>query len=639
SNYDGTLSEPGVLPARIPNLLINGASGIAVGMATNIPPHNLTEVCQALIHLIDNDEADTAEIMSHIKGPDFPTGGQIILAADELVEIYRRGKGGIKVRGQFEVETLKRGRKQLIITSIPYSVNKAKLVEKIAALIASRRLPMVVDVKDESTENVRIVLELKNGRADPAKVMAYLFKHTEMEINYPLNFTCLTPGAVPERLSIKEILNHYLDFRKEVVVRKLRFEQANLEKRIHILHGFSRIFVDLDAAIAIIRVARDRAEAHENLKARFDLDDEQAKAILELRLHSLVRLEISKIEEELRQREKRLRQIKAILGSGVKIWQAVRREITAIKKIYGDARRTAVIASAAEYTYDKEDFVVHEDVFVVVTRNGWLKRVKTFDVRTQLLKEGDEILAVIGTNTSNTVAFFSNFGQVYVSRVYDLHVSGKGYGDPIQTVFTFQDQERLVAALPGEVNGPAAAATALQEKRPVTADQYGQLTFLADNLENKAAAREQSAHQCLVVTRQGRGFRFDRSSLKETTTRKGRSYARLAPGDEVLGVCPLNGSLLALATSRRLLIIRMAEVKALAGVGRGVRLMQPEPPGILFFCPMNADDVLLVENSKGTVRELQAAQLPIHKRGAKGKLVRGGIVRISLKSEEATGNH
>jgi len=189
------------------------------------------------------------------------------------------------------------------------------------------------------------------------------------------------------------------------------------------------------------------------------------------------------------------------------------------------------------------------------------------------------------------------------------------------------------------VNGTAAAATALQEKRPVSADQYGQLTFFAGNLENKAAPGEQSAHQCLVVTRQGRGFRFDRSSLKETTTRKGRCYARLAPGDEVLGVCPLNGSLLALATSRRLLIIRMAEVKALAGVGRGVRLMQPEPPGVLFFCPMNEDDVLLVENSKGTVRELQAAQLPIHKRGAKGKLVRGGIVRISLKSEEATGNH
>jgi len=417
SNYDGTLSEPGVLPARIPNLLINGASGIAVGMATNIPPHNLTEVCQALIHLIDNDEADTAEIMSHIKGPDFPTGGQIILAADELVEIYRRGKGGIKVRGQFEVEILKRGRKQLIITSIPYSVNKAKLVEKIAALIASRRLPMVVDVKDESTENVRIVLELKNGRADPAKVMAYLFKHTEMEINYPLNFTCLTPGAVPERLSIKEILNHYLDFRKEVVVRKLRFEQANLEKRIHILHGFSRIFVDLDAAIAIIRVARDRAEAHENLKARFDLDDEQAKAILELRLHSLVRLEISKIEEELRQREKRLRQIKAILGSGVKIWQAVRREITAIKKIYGDARRTAVIASAAEYTYDKEDFVVHEDVFVVVTRNGWLKRVKTFDVRTQLLKEGDEILgSMICTSQGRAMGIPSRLSSLFKTR-------------------------------------------------------------------------------------------------------------------------------------------------------------------------------------------------------------------------------
>ena len=636
-NYDASLTEPAVLPARIPNLLINGSSGIAVGMATNMPPHNLSEVCEALMHLIDHDEASTAEIMAHIKGPDFPTGGQLVVTGKELEEIYRLGKGTLKVRGEFTVEDLKRGRKQLVITSIPYSVNKARLVEKVAGLILSRQLPLVSDVRDESTEAVRIVLELKDGKVDPDKVMTYLYRHTDMEINFPLNFTCLTPTGVPERLSIIEILNHFLDFRKEMVVRKLEFERANLKKRLHILMGLAKIFDDLDAAIAIIRGARDRAEAHEGLKGQFDLDDEQARAILELRLHALVRLEIGKIEEELASRERRLRQITAVLQSASKIWHEVRQEIAALKKTYGDGRRTALIAGLPQYAYDREDFVVHEDVFVVITRHGWLKRVKSYDPRTQLLKEGDEVLAVLAANTRETVAFFSNFGRVYVNRVYDLAVSGKGYGDPIQTLFHFEDQERVVAALPAETreeSGATASAQGEPAEKVEGREPYAQLEFFPGVRGGENGGQEQlksDAPLCLVVTRQGRGFSFERSALREPTTRNGRSLIRLRQGDEVVAVRPVAGPLLVAATARRVLVTEVDQVKVLAGAGQGVRVVNPEPPGVLECLTARPEEVLLMESPKGKVSEVLVAEIPRYRRGAKGAVIRGGIARIKVR--------
>jgi len=639
-NYDGTLTEPAVLPSRLPNLLVNGSSGIAVGMATNIPPHNLSEVCDALIHLIGNEDADTAEIMARIKGPDFPTGGQIISSAKELSEIYRRGKGSIKVRGEFEVEDLKRGKKQLVITSLPYSVNKSRLVEKIAELILSKKLPMVNDVKDESAEKVRVVLELKDGKVDPKKVKTFLYKHSDMEINFPLNFTCLTPSATPERLSIKEILNHFLDFRKEVIVGKLEFERANLERRIHILLGLVKIFVDLDTAIAIIRVAQDRQEAHNNLKARFDLDDEQAKAILDLRLHALVRLEVSKIEEELAEKEKRLKQIKTILSSRAKIWKEVRKEIAELKKTYGDKRLTAVIADGPELTYDKEDFVIHEDVYVVISRNGWLKRVKSYDPSTQMLKEGDEVLAVIRSNTKETVAFFSNFGKVYVSRVYDLDVSGKGYGDPIQTVFNFQDEEQVVGALTAEPESGAAVDISFMVQPDTVGDhiEQGQLTFFPDLGKDaepgEKAVPESPPPLCLVVTRQGMGFCFERSSLKDPSARAGRTLIRLRSGDEVVDVRPVEKPLLAIATSRRVLVTPMGQVNVLAGAGRGVRLIKPDPPGVRGFFTVSQDDFLIINSKKGKEKEVAVAELPIYNRGAKGAVMRGGIEDVQLKPRE-----
>jgi DNA gyrase/topoisomerase IV subunit A len=373
------------------------------------------------------------------------------------------------------------------------------------------------------------------------------------------------------------------------------------------------------------------------LQVRFDLDDEQARAILELRLHALVRLEIGKIEEELASREKRLSQIAATLASGSKIWQEVRQEIVALRKTYGDERRTAVIAGIPQYAYDREDFVVHEDVFVVITRNGWLKRVKSYDPRTQLLKEGDEVLAVTPANTRETVAFFSNFGRMYVNRVYDLAVSGKGYGDPIQTLFHFEDQERLVAALTSEAReGSGATVIAGQETGAgeEAGERSGQLEFFPELGEERAGGemeRKPDIPLCLVATRRGQGFCFERSALKEPTTRNGRSLIRLRQGDEVAAVRAVEGPLLVLATARRVLMTEVDQVKVLAGAGQGVRVITPDASGVLECFTVRPDDILLVESPKGKVSELAVADLPRYNRGSKGVVIRGGVARIRVK--------
>jgi DNA gyrase subunit A len=306
-NYDGTAQEPIVLPARIPQLLANGCTGIAVGMATNIPPHNLGEVCEAAVALIDNRKLESKDLLKYIKGPDFPTGGQIINSKKELREIYETGQGPVRLRGEWKLEESKRGQ-QLVITSIPYNVSKANLVESIAQVILAKKLPMLVDVRDESTDDVRVVLELKPG-ADPALVVAYLYKHTPLELSFHVNMTCLVPTenrevAGPMRLNLQAILSEFLDFREDVVTRRFEFELAELRRRIHILRGFAILFDALDEAIRIIRKSDGKADAATKLQARFKLDEEQTDAILEMKLYKLARLEIEAIRDELAEKQR-----------------------------------------------------------------------------------------------------------------------------------------------------------------------------------------------------------------------------------------------------------------------------------------------------------------------------------------------
>src|SRR3954465_14720795 len=450
-NYDGTKTEPVVLPARIPNLLVNGTTGIAVGMATNIPPHNLNEVCAALVKLLDNEDITNAQLCRYVKGPDFPTGGQILNSADELKEIYRTGSGSIRLRGTWDMGPETRSTKTIYIDSIPYTVNKSQLVERTAEVVISRKLPPLLDIKDLSTEDVRIAIEMKKD-ADEKMVMAYLFKHTPLQINFAVNLTCLIPTenadvGRPERLDLKQILWHFLHFRLEVVTKRLEHELAALKKRVHILEGFEQVFDALDEIIRIIRKSDGKADAADRIMKRYSLDADQTDAILELKIYRLARLEILIIRNELEEKRKRARQITALLKDEDSRWKLVRSELADIQQKYGDKRRTLIASDTAEPEYSADDFIIEEDNVVIVSRDGWVKRQKEVkDLTTTRLREGDAVLAAFGGSTRGSCTFFSNFGVAYPSRIIDVPAS-TGYGEPIQRLFKLKDGETIVAAL------------------------------------------------------------------------------------------------------------------------------------------------------------------------------------------------
>ncbi len=485
-NYDGTKTEPVVLPARLPNLLVNGATGIAVGMATSIPPHNLGEVCQALLKLLDNPDLSTAQLCRWVKGPDFPTGGQILNSADEMKEIYRTGYGAIRVRGTWEKGEATRAGQTLFITSVPYMVNKATLVERIAEVVIERKLPPLVDVRDVSTDDVRIELTIKKD-VDPNLVMAYLWKHTPLQTSVPVNLTCLVPTenpevGRPERLDLHQILWYFLKFRLDVVTARLEHELGALEKRIHILEGFEKVFDALDEILRLIRKSDGKADAAAQIMKRFGLDADQTDAILELKIYRLARLEILVITTELADKRKRARQIAGLLRNEQDRWGVVRGELEHLLKTYGDPkkdkRRTELASDADEVEYSADDFIVDEDNVVIVSRDGWVKRQKEVkDLSTTRLREGDSVLAVLAGSTRATAVFFSNFGVAYTCRVIDVPAS-TGYGEPIQKLFKFRDGERVVAALSLDPRVATRIATVKEGVAPpvhalaVTSDGY-----------------------------------------------------------------------------------------------------------------------------------------------------------------------
>jgi DNA gyrase subunit A len=443
-NYDSTTEEPAYLPSRFPNLIVNGSSGIAVGMATNIPPHNLAEVVDALIAMIDDPKINTTSLQKFIKGPDFPTGASMLASKKELRQMYEDGRGSVRVRADYEVEELKRGKQQIIITSLPYTVNKSKLVEKIASFIIDKKLPALNDVRDESAESIRIVLEPKAG-AEIAKIMAYLYKYTDLENNFAVNMTALDPKGTPRRMGLAELLKTFLDFRVDTTEKRLQYDLKKVMDRLHILRGFLKALKDLDKAIAIIRKAKTRDEARQGLKSHFKLDVIQANAILDLRLAALVGMELYNIKLEAAELEAKREMIEDILKSKTKIKTLVKKELGEIKKEFGDKRRTAVVGSVSEeeeVTHD--DFIEHEKCYAIISRNGWVRRMKSEPNESQLrFKEGDSLLKIIAADTSEHIGFFTSAGKIYVIRAYELPAT-TGFGDPVQSIFKFGDGEREI---------------------------------------------------------------------------------------------------------------------------------------------------------------------------------------------------
>ncbi len=611
-NYDGTKTEPVVLPARIPNLLVNGTTGIAVGMATNIPPHNLGEVCTALVKLLDNEELSTAQLCRWVKGPDFPTGGQILNSQEELKEIYKTGSGSIRLRGTWDIGPETRSTKTIYVESVPYTVNKAQLIERIAEIVIARKLPQLLDVKDLSTDDVRIAIEMKKD-ADEKMIMAYLFKHTPLQINFAVNLTCLIPTenpevGRPERLDLKQMLWHFLHFRLEVVTKRLEHELAALRKRIHLLEGFEAVFDALDEIIRIIRKSDGKADSAEKIMARFTLDAEQTDAVLELKIYRLARLEILIIRNELDEKRKRARQITALLKDEDSRWKLVRSELDGISSTYGDKRRTSIASDSAEPEYSADDFIVEEDNVVIVSRDGWVKRQKEVkDLSTTRLREGDAVLAAFGGSTRASSVFFSNFGVAYTSRIIDVPAS-TGYGEPIQKQFKLKDGEKIVAALSLDARA-------------------------VGNITPKTEGAEAPVH-AVAVSSDGLALRFGLDGFVEPSTRSGRRYARPAEDAEIVGVARLTGGeiLIAATAEGRGILCKADEVNYLSGPGKGVILIKlGDKDRVLGFIASTGDrDLLTVETTRGAEQTISTTKYEVTGRGGKGRelLQRGQFTRI-----------
>ena len=615
--YDGTRQEPVVLPARLPTLLVNGATGIAVGMATNIPPHHLGEVCTALLKLLDNPELSSVRLCKYIKGPDFPTGGHILNSPEELRQIYKTGSGTIRLRATWENGPAFRTSKTILVTSVPYATNKAQIVERIAEVVLARKLAPLLDVKDQSTDHVRIALEIE-GDADPQMVMAYLFKHTPLQTNFAVNLTCLVPTEQsevgrPERLDLHQILWHFLHFRLEVVTRRLEHELAALKKRIHILEGFERVFDALDAIIKLIRRSDGKTDAAEKIMERFKLDAEQTDAILELKIYRLARLEILIIREELATKRKRGRVITGLLRNEAKRWDVIRDEIKEVQRAYGDPktnpRRSRIESVGDEVEYSADDFIVDEDAVVLVSRDGWVRRQKEIrDVSRARLREGDVLLAALAGSTRATCVFFSNFGVAYSCRLIDVPAT-TGYGEPIQRLFKMKDGERIVAAL------------SLDPR--VTPD----IVPRRKNAKPKMHA--------VAVSSDGYALRFSLEVFAEPSTRAGRRFARPAQGAELVGVASIDGSEIIIAATRqaRAILCEVGDINFLSGPGKGVMLIKikKNQDHVLGFVASGGDrDLLTVETSRGASQTISTVKYEVVSRGGKGRelLQRGQFSQV-----------
>lgn len=641
-SYDGSREEPVVLPSRIPNLLLNGSTGIAVGMATNIPPHNLKELCKALLKLLKDPEIKSYQLVANdaVQGPDFPTGGRVVNTKEELREIYRTGQGAIKLRGTTKsIGGNKKTGRVLQIDSIPFAVNKAVLVERISELVYSGKLPLVTEVRDLSTDDIRVDLLLRKD-ADEKKVLAFLYKNTQLQTNFNVNLTCLVPTenpevGRPERLGLKEALWYFLQFRLEVVTKRLENELASLEKRIHILRGFVTIFDALDEIIRIIRRSDGKADAAQKIMKRFPagknnkegLDEEQTEAILELKLYRLARLEINLVLEELKKKEKRAREIRKLLSEDTADtnasgrWKIVRQEIEEIVKSYcsesESKRRTILEAVGNEVEISAEDFIVAEDCHVLITKDGWIKRQKNIaDPVKSRLRQGDAVLGCVAGSTRNTIGFFSSTGVCYTTRMIDIPAS-TGFGDPIQKLFKLKDGERIVAVLSFD---PRVIGNVFPDpKKPdYCPDIHG-----------------------FAASSNGYALRFGFENLVEPSTRSGRRYARTSPGAEIIDVHPIDSSETVLAISHecRAMVCPIEEVNYLSGAGKGVMLIKlAKSDRLVGVKPSRGDrDLLLVETNRGARKTISTVKYRTTSRGGKGNEIQknGKIAKVIIPPPEA----
>ena len=629
--YDGQLFEPVVLPATAPVLLVNGATGIAVGMATNIPPHNLAETVDACLALLKKPDSTVAQLVKYVPAPDFPTGGRILNTPAELLRIYETGEGPVDIRGEWVEE---KGR--VILTSIPYALDKSDLIEKIADHIRAGRVPQIVDVRDESTDDVRVVLELRRG-ASAGAAMAFLLKHTPLQSRFHVNLTCLVPTdnpeiAAPQKVDLKLALRHFLDFRLDVVTRRLAHELRALEARIHILRGFAAVFGALDEALKIIRASRDRADANARLRHRFSIDEDQAGAVLDVKLYRLARMEIDAILKELAEKEARAAQIQALLADEPARWALVRTELRDVRKQFADARRSTVGGPDEAVVYAAEDYIVSEDVYVIVTRDGWVKRQRSYtDLASIRVREGDRVLYALAASTRATVGFFTSAGRCYTTRVDSL-AQTTGHGDPVQKFFDFADRETVVGVVSFDER-------TLPEGVPETPTGAAPALFDAggDGAASGSGEPAVVGPYVVAISSDGLAVRFETLAFSDPSNKNGRVFMRLREGVRVVGAEIAGGAENVCLASRdgRALIFPVAQVPVFRSAAKGVIAMRLDGDGDAVLGMAVSDAArrgLDVETSRGRTEIVRATKFEVSNRGNRGQVV---IAKGTLKAATA----
>ena len=620
--YDGARTEPVVLPTRLPLLLVNGSTGIAVGVATSIPPHNLLEVVEALLALLDDESLTSRDLAGIVRGPDFPTGGEILDSPAHLAAIYEEGRGSVRVRGTVREAGTRRNIRTLVIESIPYGVNKAQLVQRLGEIAADRTLPQLLEVSDLSTDDVRIQLEVRKD-ADPDKVLAYLYKRTPLQSNFTIDLTCLrfdrSPGGAPERVGLRTLLLDFLAFRREVVRRRLEDERGKLEARLRVLEGFAIVFDALDRVLALVRASEGKADAAKKIRAELPLDADQTEAILELKIYRLARLEIEVVLGEMEKRRKRLREVEKSLSGEAGITELVRGELVEIRDRYREsgARRTVIGVEPGEVDFAEEDFIVAENADVMLTADGWIRRQREIADRRKLrLREGDRLLRLARGSTRAPLALFSSLGTAFTLRIVNLPATA-GYGDPVQKHFALRDNERIVEM------------ASLDERLPAGLGARGKIARKDDEVRTHA----------LAVTRGGYAFRFWLDSHLEPSNRTGRKFARLKKNDEVLGVALTTGAetLIVAARSGRALLCPVEDINLLSGPGLGVKAiaLAAGDSVIGFHLARGKTDALTALTPGGGKRLISRNTHEVGTRGRKGtQVLKAGFVEVETGIEK-----
>ncbi len=555
-NYDESREEPSVLPSRFPNLLVNGSSGIAVGMATNIPPHNLKETIAATVALIDNPGLTGADLMKYMKGPDFPTGG-IIMGSAGIREAYETGRGRVVVRAKAHTEPLKQGKTAIIVSELPYQVNKAQLIEKIAELVRDKSIPEISDLRDESDRSgMRIVIELKR-EAIAKVVLNKLFKHTSMQSTFGVNMLALADG-VPRTLSLREMLRYYISHQKDIIVRRTRYELDKAKKRAHILEGLLIAIANLDEVIRIIRSSEDTEAAKMGLIERFGLSDEQAQAIVDLRLRNLTALERHKLEEEHRDLLERIAYLEGLLADESQIFGVIKEELLEIQQIYSDDRRTEILPSEDEI--DIEDMIAVEEMVISITASGYVKRLPVSTYRLQHrggigvmgmdLKEGDYIEHLFITTTHHFLLFITSRGKIYRQKVHELPLgSRQSKGRHVANLLPLAQNEKIKAVIATKdytdakylvfatKNGVVKKTRFLDYATTLKADGIIAINLETDD-ELVAVAHTNGHDDLILVSSEGKAIRFHEYDVRPMgRNTMGVTGMRLPEGHQVLGMC------------------------------------------------------------------------------------------------------